>query len=35
VIWLGFLVISILAIMKALKGERFRIPLVTDFAEKM
>jgi uncharacterized membrane protein len=35
VIWLGFLVISILAIMKAVKGERFRIPLVTDFAEKM
>jgi len=35
VIWLGFLVISIMAIMKAVKGERFRIPLVTDFAEKM
>jgi len=35
VIWLGFLVISILAIMKALKGERFRIPVITDMAEKM
>jgi uncharacterized membrane protein len=35
VIWLGFLAISILAIMKALKGERMRIPVVTDFAEKM
>jgi uncharacterized membrane protein len=35
VVWLGFLAISIIAIMKAVKGERFRIPVVTDFAEKM
>jgi uncharacterized membrane protein len=35
VLWLGFLAISIIAIMKALKGERMRIPVVTDFAEKM
>ena len=34
-IWLGFLAISIIAIMKAVKGERFRIPVLTDFAEKM
>jgi uncharacterized membrane protein len=34
-IWLGFLAISIMAIMKAIKGERFRIPLITDIAEKM
>ena len=31
---LGFLVVAILAILKALKGERMRIPVVTDLAEK-
>jgi uncharacterized membrane protein len=35
VVWLGFLAISIIAIMKAVKGERFRIPIITDMAEKM
>ncbi len=35
VVWLIFLAISIIAIMKAIKGERFRIPVVTDMAEKM
>jgi len=35
VIWLGFLAISIIAIMKAVKGQRLRIPVLTDFAEKM
>src|SRR3954462_7288475 len=35
VIWLGFLALSIICIMKAVKGERFRIPVLTDFAEKM
>jgi uncharacterized membrane protein len=35
VIWLGFLAISIIAIMKAVKGQRLRIPILTDFAEKM
>ncbi|HEX7681182.1 MAG TPA: DUF4870 domain-containing protein [Thermoanaerobaculia bacterium] len=34
-VWLGFLALSIVCIMKAVKGERFRIPVVTDFAEKM
>jgi uncharacterized membrane protein len=32
---LVFLVIWILCIMKALKGERYRIPVLTDMAEKM
>lgn len=32
---LVFLVIWILCIMKALKGERYRIPVITDIAEKM
>jgi uncharacterized membrane protein len=35
VIWLVFLVISILCIMKAIGGQRYRIPVITDFAEKM
>ncbi|SRR5258706_4954557 len=35
VVWIGFLVISIIAIMKAMKGERLRLPVLTDFAEKM
>jgi len=34
-VWLGFLALSIICIMKAVKGERFRIPILTDFAEKM
>lgn len=35
VIWLGFLALSIICIMKAVGGQRFRIPVITDFAEKM
>jgi uncharacterized membrane protein len=35
VIWLGFLALSIICIMKAINGQRFRIPVLTDFAEKM
>lgn len=35
VIWLGYLVISILGIVKALQGGRFRVPVLTDFAEKI
>ena len=35
VIWLGFLALSIVCIMKAVNGQRFRIPVLTDFAEKM
>ena len=34
-IWIGWLALSIMGIMKALKGERFRIPVVSDFADKM
>lgn len=35
IIWLGFLALSIICIMKAVNGQRFRIPVITDFAEKM
>jgi uncharacterized membrane protein len=34
-IWIGFLALSIVAIMKAVQGQRFRIPIITDMAEKM
>jgi uncharacterized membrane protein len=32
---LAFIALAIILIMKAVNGERFRIPVVTDFAEKM
>ncbi len=35
IVWLGFLAISVLCIVKAVNGQRFRIPLITDMAEKM
>jgi uncharacterized membrane protein len=35
VVWLGFLAIRILCIVKGTSGQRFRIPVITDFAEKM
>jgi uncharacterized membrane protein len=34
VLWIGFLVISIICIIKGINGQRYRIPMVTDFAEK-
>src|SRR6476469_1007335 len=33
VVWLGFLALSVICIVKAVGGQRFRIPLITDFAE--
>jgi uncharacterized membrane protein len=35
VIWLGFLALRILCIVKGIGGQRFRIPVITDFAEKL
>lgn len=35
VLSLGWIIIAIVGIMKALKGERLRIPMVSDFADKM
>ena len=35
VVWLGFLALSIFCIMKAVQGQRFRIPILTDIAEKL
>ena len=34
-VWIGFLAISVLCIVKAVNGQRFRIPMITDMAEKM
>ena len=35
VVWIGFLVLSIMGIIKAVNGQRFRIPILTDMADKM
>jgi len=35
VIAVAFLVVDIIAMVKAVGGQRYRIPVVTDFAEKM
>jgi len=34
-VWIGFLALSVLCIVKAVNGQRFRIPLITDMSEKM
>jgi len=34
VIWLLFLVVRVMALVKAVGGQRFRIPVVSDLAEK-
>lgn len=33
-LWLGYLALIIFGIMKAVKGERFRLPMISDFADK-
>jgi fumarate reductase subunit D len=35
VVWIGFLALSIVCIVKATQGQRFRIPIITDMAEKL
>jgi uncharacterized membrane protein len=35
VVWLAFLVVRVILIVKGVGGQRMRIPVVTDFAEKM
>ena len=34
-LWLGYLAVIIMAILKATKGDRLRIPAISDFADKM
>src|SRR5437870_10697741 len=33
--WIGILVIHVVAIVKGINGQRFRLPVVSDFADKM
>ena len=35
IVWIGFIALSIICIVKAVNGQRFRIPMITDMAEKM
>lgn len=35
IVAIGWLAVTILAIMKAINGERFRLPVISDFADKM
>jgi len=34
-VWIGFLVVRVMCIVKGTSGQRFRVPVVTDMAEKM
>lgn len=34
VVWIGYLVVIIMGILKAVKGERLRIPFISDLADK-
>lgn len=34
ILWIGYIVLIILAIMKATKGERMRFPVISDLADK-
>ncbi len=34
-LWVAFLVVDVMAMIKALGGERWRIPVVTDISEKL
>ena len=35
IVWIGILVIHVVAIIKGINGQRFRLPVVSDFADKM
>lgn len=35
VVWIGFLVLRVVCIVKGVGGQRFRIPMISDFADKM
>lgn len=34
-LWVGYIALIIMGIMKAVNGQRFRIPVISDFADKM
>lgn len=35
IVWIGFLVLRIVCIVKAIGNQRFRVPVISDFADKM
>jgi uncharacterized membrane protein len=35
VVWVGFLALTIVCIIKAVQGQRMRLPVISDLAEKM
>ena len=35
VVWIAFLAIRVMAIIKGVNGQRFRVPMISDFADKM
>lgn len=35
IIWIGFLAIRVMAIIKGVNGQRMRVPVISDFADKM
>ena len=35
VVWIAFLVVRILCIVKGVNGQRYRVPFISDFADKM
>jgi uncharacterized membrane protein len=35
IVWVVFLVIRVMAIVKGVNGQRFRVPVISDFADKM
>lgn len=35
IVWIGFLVLRIVCIVKATSGQRLRVPVISDFADKM
>ena len=35
VVWIGFLIVRVMCIVKGVGGQRFRLPLISDFADKM
>ncbi|HUP47559.1 MAG TPA: DUF4870 domain-containing protein [Thermoanaerobaculia bacterium] len=35
VVWIAFLVLRIICIVKGVNGQRYRVPVISDFADKM
>lgn len=35
VVWIAFLVVRIICIVKGVAGQRYRVPVISDFADKM